>query len=704
SKLMQVKVPLYDNSVCNDVNHYFGQISSNMVCAGFDEGGKDSCQGDSGGPLVCQSGSNYYLTGVVSWGSGCAFPFSPGVYAKVTSLVSWVTSNTGVQPGSSVVIPATTVASVTTAAPVTTTAAATTTTSVSGTTTTVAGVTTAATTTTTAAPATTSTTAATTSTTAATTTTAAATTTTAASTDSCGVPVVTPKVNSRIVGGEEANANSWPWISPLIINGFQSCGASLISPEWVVTAAHCTSGLSASQLSLSFGEHDTTVSESTEVSRTVSQVINHPNYNTGTLDYDISVLKLSSPVTYTNAIRPVCLPSSSMDFAVGLTCVVAGWGTQAFGSFSTPPKLQQVKVPLYSNAVCNDAFHYFGQISDRMVCAGFDAGGKDSCQGDSGGPLMCQVGSNYFLTGVVSWGSGCAGVNSPGVYSRVTALSSWIQSNTGVSPKSNAVPFSMTMPITTLTGTRACGIQAIHPKSAGGKVVGGVVATENSWPWQVAVFEESSGLNFYVCGGTLIEDQWVVTAGHCVKDKSASKFTVRLGEHDLTVKSSMEMDYKVSDVNLHPMYQSLQYDVALLKLETPVRYSREVSPLCLPSAYSEFPDSMECVVTGFGHTSDSSMNNKLNQAIVPIINQEVCHQRYWGDLIVESTMCAGYAEPEPNACTGDSGSPLACQYDGQFFLAGTVSFGTAGCETRDSPAVYARMTSVVPWITEEIYQ
>ena len=99
TELREVQVPIIANSLCNDANHYNGDITSNMMCAGFEQGGKDSCQGDSGGPLVVDTGSGWRLAGIVSWGVGCADAGNYGVYTRVSQFVSWI--NTYVDTGTS---------------------------------------------------------------------------------------------------------------------------------------------------------------------------------------------------------------------------------------------------------------------------------------------------------------------------------------------------------------------------------------------------------------------------------------------------------------------------------------------------------------------------------------------------------------------------------------------------------------------------
>jgi len=92
--LQEVTLPVIGPQKCNQYNHYKGIIWASNICAGFDEGGKDSCQGDSGGPLMCvKPDGRFYLAGVVSWGMGCAAANAPGVYTNTVNYLQWIEAN-----------------------------------------------------------------------------------------------------------------------------------------------------------------------------------------------------------------------------------------------------------------------------------------------------------------------------------------------------------------------------------------------------------------------------------------------------------------------------------------------------------------------------------------------------------------------------------------------------------------------------------
>ncbi|XP_044256075.1 trypsin alpha-like [Tribolium madens] len=232
--------------------------------------------------------------------------------------------------------------------------------------------------------------------------------------------------DGRIIGGSAISISSVPWQVSLQYYGSHICGASIISANYIVTAAHCTDSLTAGQLSIRAGT--STRGSGGQVS-SVSKIYQHSSYNSKTVDYDISILQLSTALTLGSNVAPVSLPSSTTTWNAGTSVLVTGWGTTTEGSSSLPSALQGVTVQIVSEATCKSAYATMSSsITSRMLCAGVTKGGKDACQGDSGGPLV--VGNT--LAGIVSWGAGCGRPSYPGVYSNVPALRSFIKQTTGI--------------------------------------------------------------------------------------------------------------------------------------------------------------------------------------------------------------------------------------------------------------------------------
>ncbi|XP_035852451.1 chymotrypsin-like protease CTRL-1 isoform X2 [Sander lucioperca] len=258
--------------------------------------------------------------------------------------------------------------------------------------------------------------------------------------DVCGIA----PLNTRIVGGVNALRGSWPWQVSLHDSNGHFCGGSLINSQWVLCAAHCFS--STSGLTVYLGRDNQQLLNPNEVSRSLSQIIINPNYDPNTNNNDVSLLRLSSPVNFTNYISPVCLAAAGSTYPDGTTCWVTGWGTISSSGISLPfpQTLQEVSVPLVSNTQCNAAY---GSITSNMICAGLPAGGKDSCQGDSGGPLVTKSGSTWVQVGVVSFGKDCALPNFPGVYARVSQYNSWIKNQINGATSGTAHLVSLSAPL-----------------------------------------------------------------------------------------------------------------------------------------------------------------------------------------------------------------------------------------------------------------
>ncbi|TQF71350.1 serine protease [Pseudoalteromonas luteoviolacea] len=233
-------------------------------------------------------------------------------------------------------------------------------------------------------------------------------------------------IEPRIVGGQETTPFAYPFMGSLQLNGNHFCGLSFIGDNKVLTASHCIEGIPASSFTVKFEGHDLTVESQWQTYNVVAMSM-HDQYNVE-LQYnnDIAVLELDRPV---QNITPIKLADQDIrnGLVAGDSLKVMGWGRLSSGG-EAPTKLQEVDVPYVTNEVCNDATHYNGQISDTMICAGLEEGGRDSCQGDSGGPLIVQRNNEWFQVGVVSWGDGCALPNKPGVYADVESLFYWVQS------------------------------------------------------------------------------------------------------------------------------------------------------------------------------------------------------------------------------------------------------------------------------------
>lgn len=159
----------------------------------------------------------------------------------------------------------------------------------------------------------------------------------------------------------------------------------------------------------------------------------HPNYAKTTVDNDIALLRLASPITYTPYALPVCLPNrvlAERDLWSVSMHTVSGWGRRSEHG-PTSNVLRRTKIPRLRTQTCIEESGV--ALTKNMFCAGYLDGRTDSCKGDSGGPLVTEYRKTVFLLGIVSWGKGCARPGNYGIYTRVSNYLEWIHNRTATS-------------------------------------------------------------------------------------------------------------------------------------------------------------------------------------------------------------------------------------------------------------------------------
>ncbi|KAM3924758.1 acrosin-like [Leptodactylus fuscus] len=256
-------------------------------------------------------------------------------------------------------------------------------------------------------------------------------------THTCGNrPMVTYDVGSRIVGGKDSQPGSWPWMVSLQehidedIYGHM-CGGTVLSTQWILTAAHCFKGQADAYYSwrLVIGAHKLSVSGRNIEIRKIAKKIEHEQYNPETERNDIALLLVDRPISYNQYIQPACLPKKTADVTIMTDCFITGWGVLHESDSETSDTLQEARVEMLNTMRCNSTYWYNGAVGIYNLCAGFAKGGIDTCQGDSGGPLNCREPrtKTFSVVGITSWGSGCGQFQSPGIYTSTHYFLNWIQ-------------------------------------------------------------------------------------------------------------------------------------------------------------------------------------------------------------------------------------------------------------------------------------
>jgi secreted trypsin-like serine protease len=241
------------------------------------------------------------------------------------------------------------------------------------------------------------------------------------------------RLSPKIVGGRPAPPNKYPWMAALFFRDCspsvcQFCGGALVRKNWVLTAAHCAAAVGDNTpIDVFLGA--TQLSGQGERIR-VAELIVHEEFDPGTLDNDLALLRLES-----NSSQPtvkIVEPGDPEDLtSPGKRATVIGWGATSEGGVSSQVLLE-VDVPIVSNAEANAAYNPLGStVTENMIAAGLPQGGKDACQGDSGGPFLVKSPQDFTLAGATSWGIGCARPGLPGIYTRLSRYGDWLSQHLG---------------------------------------------------------------------------------------------------------------------------------------------------------------------------------------------------------------------------------------------------------------------------------
>ncbi|KAL8565021.1 hypothetical protein ACOMHN_003397 [Nucella lapillus] len=261
------------------------------------------------------------------------------------------------------------------------------------------------------------------------------------------------------------------------------------------------------------------------------------------------------------------------------------------------------------------------------------------------------------------------------------------------------------------------------------KIVGGDLAQHGMYPWQVGIqkilniysnsevlvgiqkilniYSNSEVLVSHWCGGTILNNHWVLSAAHCFRSLPKSRVLLRVGDHGQKVADSGEQKFLVEELIMHRSYdrEDHDYDIALLKVKSPdgqgIKFNDYVQPACLPASLDGYVTGTECLISGWGETeAETESRSLLRAAKVPLRSFRVCQYLYKG-VLTERMFCAGYLEGGIDTCQGDSGGPLVCKIDDVYTVMGVTSWGF-GCAKPNAPGIYSKTGKFLSWIEDTI--
>ncbi|XP_040850961.1 putative serine protease 46 [Ochotona curzoniae] len=236
------------------------------------------------------------------------------------------------------------------------------------------------------------------------------------------------------------------------------------------------------------------------------------------------------------------------------------------------------------------------------------------------------------------------------------------------------------------------------------KVIKGKLVEVGKWPWQVSILY----LGIYICSGSLIHHQWILTAANCLqRSKDPNQYSVKVGVQQLPENSTQ---LSIIHIVIHEDFNnSMSQDIALLKLRDPVSWSILVQPICLPKKDFKLPIGSTCWAIGWGSTGKNILKfpYSLQEVAVRILHNQACNQKYrflrssgQKKFIGKDMLCGG-SEWGLDTCQDNSGSSLVCQVNDTWIQLGVVSWSFS-CGRRHFPTVYTSTPHFTQWIQKQI--
>uniref|UniRef100_U5EYM3 Putative trypsin-like serine protease n=1 Tax=Corethrella appendiculata TaxID=1370023 RepID=U5EYM3_9DIPT len=553
------------------------------------------------------------------------------------------------------------------------------------------------------------------------------------------------KISGLIKSGYQALEGTWPWhvaIYRLKIEKFNSkweysCGGTLLSDKIVLTAAHClydgNNILSESSVQVKLGKYRLRVNDAYEITRGVSKLFIHEEYNVSTYRHDIALLQLNESSVFNDYIQPACLwdvdPQTS-NSVIGTDGFVNGWGYIENNTLSDT--LNQATIPMIDYLTCieSNPYGYPTMLNRFNYCAGY-RNGTSVCNGDSGGGMFYKIGNEWQIRGIVSFSelrddySFICDAKQYAVFTDVAAHIDWIKSKDEINPRpSRPKDEILDHPNYHLINSHDCGVNSFPPT-----VPEYLKPIFLNFPWMVAI-KYDIGINPIKCFGTLINKFYVLTAEHCTNSRNNKIKSVILGDFDLDTDpdcyrtsqyDELKCTQSIQEVNVKSIIRRNQTqprlnDIALIRLETAADITKEnVKTICLPATESLRTTEMdEYIVTGWPLSLEGSkdLEGPLFRYNVKTLNHETCDVQKFNIIWdFNENICTKTVTSKSNICKPIlSGSPLQSiqLIDNQYKYTqfGILAFGTHRQIDRrcieESITGSTRITKHLKWILDNI--
>ncbi|KXJ72773.1 hypothetical protein RP20_CCG017259 [Aedes albopictus] len=525
-----------------------------------------------------------------------------------------------------------------------------------------------------------------------------------------------------ITSGYAANEADWPWHAAIFKRVAKKeiyiCGGTIISENFILTAAHCTSVFRAliapDDFVIKLGLHNKSHPYDHTTNYNIVEVIRHVNFNTNNMNHDIALLRTEEDIVYSDYIQPICLwpqERSGLNQVLSTSGYVVGWG---LGDESKPMDiLQEATLSVVNHATClkSKPHHFQKLLSDSNYCAG-NRNKTNVCDGDSGGGMFFKLDNSWYIRGLVSTGarsefSSHCDPEQYVVFTDIPYYLKWIHGHQQIAKKRNLLDLGN------------CGLDE-HSSST--DEMDKPVFLQ--YPW-MAILEFKGDLSTTVhafCNGALIHPKFVLTVGHCV-DSSLKKYqlkSVRLGEYNQKTNPDVgkrsngkEVTTNIQSIDVekvikHPDFNRPQYDnnIALLKLKFPADTDRpNVKPICIPTLEDH---NEQYIVSGWKRVGREA--HILTRDSVLVEDPDTCKAIYKKFKVntSENHICGTYYQEEIQQCFHFmSGAPM--QYvkrvdrKNRYFLKGLFSFGFPGCKLNYTD-VFTSVNKYTGWISNVVDQ